>query len=99
MEATFSFTGKLFEAAAEAAWVFVSVPVHDAEEIRDLVPHRPGFGSIRVGARIGSTEWETSIFPSKESRSFVLPIRRSVRRQEEIDTGDVVHVAISINLD
>ena len=93
---SFSFEGELFEADAEAAWVFVTLPRADAEEIRDLVPRRPGFGSVRVVARIGSVEWKTSIFPSKEDQSFVLPVKRSIRDAARVDTGDVVRVTMNL---
>ncbi len=39
---TFSFRGELFEASAEAARVFVALLSDQAEEIRGLVPTRPG---------------------------------------------------------
>ena len=93
---SFSFEGELFEAEAEAAWVFVALPSADAEEIRDLVPRRPGFGSVKVVARIESVEWRTSIFPSKETRSYVLPVKRSVRDSAKVDPGDMVRVTISL---
>jgi hypothetical protein len=93
---SFSFEGELFEAEAEAAWVFVTLPSIDAEEIRDLVPRRPGFGSVKVVAQIGSVEWRTSIFPSKEASSYLLPVKRSVREAAQVDTGDFVRVTISL---
>ena len=93
---SFSFEGELFEADAEAAWVFVTLPPADAEEIRDLVPRRPGFGSVKVVARIGSVEWRTSIFPSKEARSYVLPVKRSIRDTAKVDTGDMVRVTMNL---
>jgi hypothetical protein len=81
----FSFEGELFEAAAASAWVFVAVPVSNAEEIRNLAPPRTGFGSVTVFARIGSTRWGTSIFPSKETQSYVLPVKKAVRDAEQIE--------------
>jgi hypothetical protein len=93
---SFSFQGELFEADAEAAWVFVALPPVDAEEIRELVPRAPGFGSVKVIARIGPVEWQTSIFPSKETKSYVLPVKRSVRETAKIDTGDMVQVTIDL---
>lgn len=96
MEAIFSFSGALFETPSEVSWVFVSVPAEDSEEIHDLVPRRPGFGSVRVTAEIGETSWKTSIFPSKEYESYVLPVKRAVRDKERIGVGDVADVSIRI---
>lgn len=92
----YSFTAKMFLASAEAAWVFVALPTHVSDEIHDLAPRRPGFGSVRVAVRIGITEWKTSIFPSKELSTYVLPVKRSVRQQEQVDTGDSVDVEIRL---
>ena len=71
-------------------------PAAMADEIRESVPRRAGFGSIRVAARIGETEWNTSIFPSKADRSYVLPVKRAVREREEVDVGDTVQVTIRL---
>jgi len=43
-----------------------------------------GFGSIKVSARIGKTQWESSIFPDKSSGSYLLPIKKSVRESENL---------------
>jgi hypothetical protein len=94
--ATFTFEGELFEEAVEAAWVFVSLPIDIADEIAEMVPRRRGFGSVRVAAQIGATKWNTSIFPSKALSSYVLPVKRAVRDQQQIQTGDVVNVTIRI---
>lgn len=96
MKSTFSFDKVLYQAAAEAPWVFVTLPITMADEISESVPRRAGFGSVRVAARIGDTEWNTSIFPSKADRSYVLPVKRAVRDREEIDVGDTVHVTIRL---
>lgn len=93
---TFSFSGELFEGAVEATWVFLALPSDQAQEIRDLIPRRPGFGSVKVMALIGASEWSTSIFPSKEIDSYVLPIKRSIRDAERIDAGDLVEVSIRL---
>ena len=94
--ATYRFTGELWEAAVEATWVFVTVPIDQADEIADLVPRRPGFGSVRVEATIGSTTWRTSLFPDSKAGSYVLPVKAAVRRAEELDTGDRATVEVTV---
>ena len=44
---------------------------------------------------IGSTEWRTSVFPSKDAGRFLLPIKASVRKAEAIAEGDVVTVQLT----
>ena len=47
-----------------------------SDEIEDMPMSRGGFGSIRVEVTIGSSTWGTSIFPSKEMSSFLLPLKK-----------------------
>lgn len=96
---TFSFSNVLYEAAAEAPWVFVTLPADMADEISESVPRRPGFGSVRVSALIGSSEWNTSIFSSKADGSYVLPVKRGIREREKVDVGDTVQVTIRLTED
>ena len=95
---TFTFTGTLFDTAAGAngAWVFIALPTEDSDEILEIAPTPPGFGSVRVTAVIGSSEWNTSIFPSKELGTFVLPVKRQIRSQERVHLGDTVQVSLCI---
>jgi hypothetical protein len=49
---------------------------------------------IPVRARIGSTVWETSLFP-KDGR-YVVPVKDVVRKAEELTAGDTVAVQLVI---
>ena len=44
---------------------------------------------------IGATEWNTSLFPSTDYDSYILPAKKSVRAQENLDHGDQVKVTVS----
>jgi len=94
--ASYSFSGELFQTETEAAWVFVGLPAEAADEIAGSTTPGPGFGSIRVEVRIGSSEWRTSLFPSREFGTYLLPVKRSVRDHERIDTGDTTEIWIRI---
>jgi len=96
MGLSYSFQSELFQTETEAAWVFVRLPVEAADEIADATTRRSGFGSIRVEVRVGSTEWQTSLFPSREFGTYLLPVKRSVREQEKISTGDTIDVWIHL---
>lgn len=47
---------------------------------------------VPVTARIGGTEWRTSLFP-KEGR-YLVPLKDAVRRAEGIGAGDAVSVRL-----
>jgi hypothetical protein len=38
---------------------------------------------------VGTTSWTTSIFPGSGGGPYVLPVKRAVRRAEDLDVGDV----------
>jgi len=80
----------------DAACHFITVPQEVADEIEDLAVNRGGFGSVRVEVTIGSSTWRTSLFPSKEKESFVLPIKKPVRVAEGLGVGDVCSVHLRI---
>ncbi|MBG6053748.1 hypothetical protein IWX81_000138 [Salinibacterium sp. CAN_S4] len=77
-------------------WFFVTLPAEFAEPIRDAPRESRGFRSVRVRATIGDTSWETSIFPAERSKGYSLPVKKSVRRAEDIELGDVVDVRVEL---
>ncbi len=99
MELHFTFTAELWPWSSNTAMTFVRLPVDDAEDIREFVPVRRGFGSVPVGVQIGDTRWKTSVFPDKENDTFVLPIKKAVRTAQKIEVGDSAEVTITVQLD
>jgi hypothetical protein len=85
----------IWDARKEDSWTFLSVPTEESEEIRAYSASQPraGFGSVRVSVTIGSSTWQTSVFPG-ENGKYALPIKNSVRRTEGIEAGDVVTVQL-----
>lgn len=103
MTSTCSFTGRLWRAedqpgASEGgAWHFVTVPAEPSEDIRDETEGRTrGFGSVRVQVRIGTTTWRTSVFPNARSGCYVLPVKKAVRRAEDVEAGEDVTVELTV---
>ncbi|UJP10728.1 DUF1905 domain-containing protein [Microbacterium sp. KUDC0406] len=80
--------------ARTEAWFFAVMPEELSLQIRELPSPPRGFGSLRVRARIGGTEWTTSIFPGKDG--YVLPLKKQVRRAEAIEEGGTVLVDLEI---
>jgi len=95
---TFEFENDVWLYTAEKkSWHFITLPVSLSKEIKDIVGDQTkGWGSIPVEACIGNTTWNTSIFPDKKFNSFVLPLKASVRKLENILDGQVIQVAITI---
>ena len=91
-----SFRAKLWLFQGGGAWYFVTLPKDLAAEIRFFaVGPKRGFGSVRVEATIGDSTWRTSVFPSKSSGTYVLPVKADVRRAEGLQEGRMVRVALT----
>jgi hypothetical protein len=60
---------------------------------------RNGFGSLRVTVRIGASAWKTSIFPDSGSGSFVLPIKKEIRKAEGLAAGDRARVHLELAIE
>ena len=91
------FEGDVFRWTAREndAWFFTALPVELSEMIREIPRPYRGFGSVRVLARIGGSEWRTSIFPDSGG-SYVLPLKRAVRDAEAIVDGGSVTVRLDV---
>ena len=89
------FSGKIIFWRGPAPWFFVKVPAKHSREIKaisNLVTY--GWGVIPVHVQIGETEFTTSLFP-KDGR-YLVPIKASVRKAEELDKGNKVTLQLEI---
>jgi hypothetical protein len=96
--ATLSFDAEVWLWTSKgASWHFLTVEGEAAAEVRYAsLGLTRGFGSVSVEVMIGGTRWRTSLFPSKASGGFILPLKAAVRKAEGFAVGDVVAVTITI---
>ena len=88
---------KVWLHAGAGGWHFVTLPKKQATEIKALFGAlRGGWGSLPVIATVGNTSWKTSIFPDKDSGSYVLPLKAVVRKKEGIMAGRVIVFSVQI---
>lgn len=79
------------------SWHFVALPEDDADVIEEMFgADAGGFGSVRVEVTIGATVWRTSLFPDSKRKTYVLPIKKSVRLSEGLCAGRSAHVAFVV---
>jgi hypothetical protein len=89
----FEFTGTIIFWKGPAPWFYVAVPAEksrDIKSISNVVTY--GWGVIPVRARIGKTEFTTSLFP--KDGVYLVPIKASVRKVENLEKGDEVTVRL-----
>jgi hypothetical protein len=91
---SYVFAAEIWESASMGAWAFVSVPAPESEDIRFESAPPVGFGSVRVEVTVGSSTWRTSLFPDSKRGVYVLPMKKAVRREEDLQVGDEVQVSL-----
>lgn len=97
---TYAFRAEVWEWTARASWFFVNLPEDQADDIEQRFGRRAaGFGSVRVDVTIGSSHWQTSIFPSTENGTYVLPLKKAVRVAEHLEPGDAAEVRLRVIAD
>ncbi len=93
----YRFTTKLWIYPGDAAWHFLTIPKKESAEIKaNFKTVTRGWGSLPVEVTIQKTSWKTSIFPDKRSGTYLLPVKASVRRAEDLYVDDVVAYTVVI---
>jgi hypothetical protein len=89
------FDGTIWFWKGPAPWFFVTVPPQQAEALRTISSGVTyGWGMIPVKARIGSTRWQTSLFPKDDS--YLVPIKANIRKTENLKEGDPVTIHLEV---
>lgn len=94
------FKAKIWVYPGESAnWHFVTLDKKSADLVKKSQEgqKRRGWGSVKVIATMGKTTWRTSIFPDKQSGSYLLPIKAEVRKKEKMGQGYAVDVSLEID--
>lgn len=90
-----AFDGRVIEWRGPAPFLFVPVPLDHVDEVRWAARMASyGWGCVPVSARIGNTDFTTSLFPRGET--YLLPVKVAVQRAEDIGLGDLVSVEMRI---
>jgi hypothetical protein len=89
------FNGKIWYWRGPAPWFFVTVPAKQSRDLQAILGFVTyGWGMIPADVQIGKTEWKTSLFP-KDGR-YIVPIKVSVRKAENLEEGDTVTVRLEV---
>ncbi|AKJ15163.1 hypothetical protein ABB07_35425 [Streptomyces incarnatus] len=92
-----AFAGRVVQWRGPAPYYFVAVPEAECADIREVAALASyGWGVIPVEARIGGTDFTTSLFP--KDGGYLLPLKSAVRRPEGLAPGDEVTVAMTVRL-
>lgn len=95
----FAFVAKIWEWDGPQAWHFVSLPADLADFVKESFGHNArGFKSLRVEVKVSDVIWRTSIFPDSKRGTYLLPIKKDIRKRLGVEVGSRVTVGITILL-
>jgi hypothetical protein len=79
-------------------WRFARVPEGISAKIKAMQKGRlrRGWGAVYAKAKIRKTEWQTSIFPDRHSATYILPLKKQIRYEENLYDGIEVNIRIEI---
>lgn len=91
----YSFTGKVWKYKGPAGWHFVTLPKKLSSTIRKIHGlSEEGWGRLKVSASIKDNNWQTAIWFDSKTKSYLLPIKSSVRKAVDIDEDVSISVAL-----
>ncbi|HET6484307.1 MAG TPA: DUF1905 domain-containing protein [Actinoplanes sp.] len=89
------FTGEIWFWRGPSPFHFVTVPDEECAAIESASSQVSyGWGIIPVAARVGGTDFTTSLWP-KDGR-YIVPLKAAVRRGEGLAVGDIVTVRLTV---
>ncbi len=78
--------------ASDGAWYFVTLPKDMSMKIRE----KTGKGMKRIEGKIGKTAFHTSLLWHNVSNAYLVAIKKSVRKSEDIFEGDTIDFSFKI---
>ncbi len=101
---TFKFKSKVFVWQSghtkddSGQWRFARVPEKISVKIKEMQKGRlrRGWGAVYARAKIGKSEWQTSIFPDRRSATYLLPLKKEIRYEENLYDSIEIRVTIEI---
>lgn len=90
------FIGEVIEWRGPSPYYFVPVPDEESGALRAAASGAGySWGMVPIRARIGNTEWKTSLWT--KDGGYLLPLKDAVRKPEELDAGDAVDVRLTFD--
>lgn len=91
----FSFKAEVWRWPGFAGWHFVSLPKKISEKVQKIgKPYGARF--MRVKVTVKKSTWETALFPHKESKGYILSIKKNIRKKEGIYENDIIRVSFEL---
>jgi hypothetical protein len=94
MKRTFTVTAKLWQWSGDmSSWHFMYVPKYISEILRT---HYSKSAMIKCKFTIGDTTWDSSMFRNNREKNYLIPVKKSVRKAEDLFPGEEITVKIEV---
>lgn len=94
----YSFKAKVWKYKGPAGWYFVTLPRKLSMTIRkNHGLSEEGWGRLKANASIDDCKWQTAIWFDSKAKSYLLPIKASVRKTAKIDAGSTISVLLQLD--
>lgn len=90
---SFVIKAKVWRYPGAGGWHFVEMDEKTSARVKKAYTDaKVGWHFLKIHAKVGKTEWDTTLFPTKYGK-YLLAIKADVRKKEGIWDGDMVQVA------
>lgn len=94
MKRTFTVIAKLWQWSGDmSSWHFLYVPRDISEILRTRYPKS---AMIKCKFTIGNTTWNSSMFRNNQEKNYLIPVKKSVRKEEHLFPGEEITVKIEV---
>lgn len=88
----FKLETKVWLWPGQDGWHFATI----GEDISEKILKAKGKGMIPIIATLNKTVWNTSLFPHKLSKGYIICLKKDIRKKENIFAGDKIKIKIEI---
>lgn len=91
----YRFSAQIWKHQSNGAWFFVSLSIEMSQEIRkNLKGFEEGWGRMKAFAQVGKSTWETAIWFDSKNKTYLLPLKSEIRKNEKLEVGNNIEVNI-----
>jgi len=93
----YQFDSVLWKYPGKGGWHFVALPKELSKEIRNtLKSEEQGWGRLSALAKIGNSEWKTAVWYDTKLNTYLLPLKKEVRKKEFIQIDKQLKIILWI---
>ncbi|MFL6024964.1 MAG: DUF1905 domain-containing protein [Marmoricola sp.] len=90
----FEFEGPVVEWRGPAPYYFLRIPEEESADIKEAAKGLEYWGQVPVVVQIDGVEFTTALFP--KDGVYLIPLKRAVREDIEVELDEVVPVSLTV---